>query len=131
MKPRPSFVAFRALTDALGDSPTYQGFLPLGQEGAGYGFVFQADGENVLIAWMPKGKTTSVRFDSSLFAIDSTGATIVERILLSFDITFVWANVLQILGYQAFTNSSIVKAAAVVLAPLAALVLIGAVAAAF
>ena len=68
---------------------------------------------------------------SSLFAIDSTGATIVERILLSFDITFVWANVLQILGYQAFTNSSIVKAAAVVLAPLAALVLIGAVAAAF
>ena len=62
---------------------------------------------------------------SSLFAIDPTGATFVESILLSLDVTTLWSTVLQILGYQAFTQSSIVKAAIVVLGPLALIVLIG------
>jgi hypothetical protein len=62
---------------------------------------------------------------SSLFAIDPTGATFVESILLSLDVTTLWSTVLQILGYQAFTQSSIVKAAIVVLGPLALIVLVG------
>lgn len=80
--------------------------------------------------FMPQEQVNPLSF-GSLLAIDSQGATVVERILLSLDITFLWASVLQILGYQAFTSSSIVKAAAVVLAPLAVIVLFGAVAGAF
>lgn len=62
---------------------------------------------------------------SSLLGIDPTGATVVESILLSLDITALWSTVLQILGYQAFTRSSVVKATLVVLGPLALIVLIG------
>jgi hypothetical protein len=62
---------------------------------------------------------------SSLFAIDPQGATVVESILLSLDVTTLWATVLQILGYQAFTQSSVVKATLVVLGPLALIVLLG------
>jgi Yip1 domain len=60
----------------------------------------------------------------SLLAIDPQGATTVERILLSLDVTVLWSTVLQILGYQAFTQSSIVRATIVVLGPLAVIVLI-------
>ncbi len=65
----------------------------------------------------------------SLLAIDSTGATIVERILLSLDVTILWATVLQIMGYQAFTQRSIVTSTVVVLGPLAVIVLIASLAA--
>jgi hypothetical protein len=61
----------------------------------------------------------------SLLALDAQGATIVERILMSLDVTVLWATVLQILGFQAFTQRSIAFATAVVLAPLALIVLIG------
>jgi hypothetical protein len=60
----------------------------------------------------------------SLLAIDPQGATTVERILLSLDVTVVWSTVLSILGYQAFTQSSIVRAAIVVLAPVTVIVLV-------
>ena len=43
---------------------------------------------------------------------------------MSLDVTVLWATVLQILGYQAFTQSSIVTATIVVLGPLALIVLI-------
>jgi hypothetical protein len=62
---------------------------------------------------------------SSLLGIDPQGATVVESILLSMDITTLWSTVLQILGYQAFTQRSIVRATIVVLGPLAVIVLIG------
>lgn len=61
---------------------------------------------------------------SSLLAIDPAGASVAESILLSLDVTTVWSTVLQILGYQAFTKSSIVKAVIVVLAPLTLIVLL-------
>jgi hypothetical protein len=61
----------------------------------------------------------------SLLALDAQGATIVERILMSLDVTVLWATVLQILGFQAFTQRSIALATAVVLAPLALIVLVG------
>jgi hypothetical protein len=62
---------------------------------------------------------------SSLLGIDPQGATVIESILLSMDITTLWSTVLQILGYQAFTQRSIVRATIVVLGPLAVIVLIG------
>ncbi len=58
----------------------------------------------------------------NLLSIDRTGATIVQRILLGIDITTLWALVLSVLGYQAFTGSSIVKAVAVVLGPIVLIV---------
>jgi Yip1 domain len=60
----------------------------------------------------------------SLLALDSQGATIVERILMQLDVTVLWSIVLQILGYQAFTQRSVVTATIVVLGPLAVIVLI-------
>lgn len=65
----------------------------------------------------------------SLLAVDGEGAPIVERILLGLDVTLLWATVLQILGYQAFTQRSIVRATVVVLGPLALIVLIASLAA--
>jgi hypothetical protein len=65
----------------------------------------------------------------SLLALDGEGATMVERILLALDVTVLWAMVLQILGYQAFTQRSIVRATVVVLGPLALIVLIASLAA--
>jgi hypothetical protein len=62
---------------------------------------------------------------SSLLGIDPQGATFVESILLSLDLTTLWSTVLQILGYQAFTQRSIVRATIVVLGPLAVIVLVG------
>ena len=44
---------------------------------------------------------------------------------LGIDVTVIWTLVLSILGYQLFSKSSIVKAAVVVLAPLALIVVIG------
>jgi hypothetical protein len=78
--------------------------------------------------FMPAQSLNPLSF-SSLLAIDPTGATVVETILLSLDVTTLWATVLQILGYQAFTQSSITKATAVVLGPLALIVLVAALAA--
>jgi len=60
----------------------------------------------------------------SLLGLNPEGATIVQRILMSLDITVLWSTVLQILGYQAFTQRSITFSATVVLGPLAVIVLV-------
>lgn len=60
----------------------------------------------------------------NLLALDTQGATIVERILMQLDVTVLWSVVLQILGYQAFTQRSVVTATVVVLGPLAVIVLV-------
>jgi hypothetical protein len=78
--------------------------------------------------FMPAQALNPLSF-SSLLAIDAQGATAVESILLSLDVTALWSTVLQILGYQAFTRSSITKATIVVLGPLAVIVLTASVAA--
>jgi hypothetical protein len=61
----------------------------------------------------------------NLLSIDRTGVTNVQRILLGIDVTAIWGLVLQVLGYQSFSKSSFVKAAGVVLGPLA-LIVVGA-----
>jgi hypothetical protein len=60
----------------------------------------------------------------SLLALETQGATVVETILMQLDVTVLWSVVLQILGYQAFTQRSIVTSTVVVLGPLAIIVLI-------
>ena len=60
----------------------------------------------------------------SLLGLDPQGATIVQRILMSLDVTVLWSTVLQILGYQAFTQRSVTFSAAVVLGPLAVIILV-------
>jgi Yip1 domain len=74
--------------------------------------------------FMPQDAINPLSF-GNLLSIDRTGKTILQRVLLGIDITVIWTLVLSILGYQAFTKGSIVKAAAVVLAPLAIIVVIG------
>ena len=61
----------------------------------------------------------------NLLSIDRTGAPMVQRILLGIDVTAIWTLVLQILGYQSFTKSSYVRSAAVVLGPIALIVVVG------
>ena len=60
----------------------------------------------------------------SLLNLDPQGATTVETILMALDVTVFWSVVLQILGYQAFTQRSFTFATAVVLGPLAIIALI-------
>jgi hypothetical protein len=80
------------------------------------------------VRFMPQEHVNPLSF-ASLLAIDPQGATGVQRLLLAFDVTFLWAMVLQILGYQAFTQRSLVKSTVIVLGPLALIVLIGSLAA--
>jgi hypothetical protein len=65
----------------------------------------------------------------SLLGIESQGASTVETILMALDVTVIWTTVLQILGYQAFTQRSFAFATAVVLGPLALIALIASLAA--
>ncbi len=60
----------------------------------------------------------------NLLSIDRTGASIMQRILLGIDVTTIWSVVLTVLGYQAWTKSSLVKTVAVVLGPLALIIAI-------
>ena len=60
----------------------------------------------------------------SLLNLDPQGATTVETTLMALDVTIFWSTVLQILGYQAFTQRSFTFATAVVLGPLALIALI-------
>lgn len=76
--------------------------------------------------FLPQDELNPLSF-GSLFGIHPEGASYVQRILLSLDPTALWSLALSVLGYQAFTKSSIVKAAAVVLGPIAVIVLISSV----
>ena len=73
--------------------------------------------------FLPADQLNPLSF-GSLLALETQGATIVERILMQLDVTVLWSTVLQILGFQAFTQRSVVTATIVVLGPLAVIVLI-------
>jgi hypothetical protein len=76
--------------------------------------------------FLPQEQLNPLSF-GNLLAIDSEGASTVQRILLSLDITTLWAVMLWIIGHQVFSQRSIVRAAVVVLGPIAAIVLISAI----
>jgi hypothetical protein len=73
--------------------------------------------------FLPQEQINPLSF-GSLLAIDGEGAPIVQRILLGLDPATVWSTVLMILGYQAFTQRSVVRATVVVMGPLALIVLV-------
>jgi hypothetical protein len=51
--PRATYRILATLTRLLGPSPSYQGWLALGPEKRGYGFVFAGPSAHVLVAWVP------------------------------------------------------------------------------
>jgi hypothetical protein len=62
----------------------------------------------------------------SLLSIERTNATpVLQRILLGIDVTVIWSVALQVIGYQQWTQSSLVKSVAVVLGPLVLIVVGG------
>jgi hypothetical protein len=73
---RDSYKTLKALTTLLGATPAYQGWLALGRDGRGYGFVFKGKTAPVLIAWMPKGLTDkTLSFQGDVEVIDTQGGT--------------------------------------------------------
>jgi hypothetical protein len=82
---------------------------------------------NLLVSdarFLPQEQLNPLSF-GNLLAIDSEGTPVFQRILLSLDVTALWSVVLQVIGYQVFTQRSIVRSAVVVLGPLAVIVLLG------
>ena len=73
--------------------------------------------------FLPAERLNPLSF-GSLLGLAPQGATTVERTLMALDVTILWSIVLQILGYQAFTQRSVVTSTIVVLGPLAVIVLI-------
>ena len=69
--PRPSYTAMKTMTTHLGETPKSLGWLALGQEGKGYGFVFQGAAGPVLVAWMPLGATDkTIAFSGDVLVVD-------------------------------------------------------------
>ena len=87
---------------------------------------------NLLVSdarFLPQEQLNPLGF-GNLLGIDSDGMPVLQRILLSLDITTLWSVVLQVVGYQVFTQRSIARSAVVVLGPLAVIVLVGVIVAA-
>ena len=71
-KPRPSYNAMKAMTDSLGETPKYQGWLALGAHNRSFGFVFQGAAGPVLVAWMPAGMTdNTISFTGDVKVVDT------------------------------------------------------------
>jgi len=69
--PRASATAMKAMTDALGETPKYQGWLALGQGARSYGFVFQGTAGPVLALWMPARSTdNTITFTGDVQIVD-------------------------------------------------------------
>ena len=73
--PRPALTAFKTMTTCLGPAPKPLGWLALGKDGKGYGFVFDGSTVPVLAAWMPAGASDTITFPGSVQVINAlTGA---------------------------------------------------------
>lgn len=70
LQPRTAYRAYRALTTALGSHPEYAGWLRLGPEGRGYGFVFRVGSRHVLSAWAPVGHRIPVSLGAGWRVVD-------------------------------------------------------------
>ena len=97
-------------------------------------FGLAASFVNLLVVdarFLPQEQLNPLAF-GNLLGLTAEGANvpISQRILLSLDVTTLWSVILQIIGVQIFSQRSIVRAAVVVLGPVAAIVLISAIVAA-
>lgn len=52
---RATYQAYKTMVDTLGSKPKYLGWVALGENGRGYGFVFQGPETPVLVAWKAAG----------------------------------------------------------------------------
>jgi hypothetical protein len=89
-------------------------------------FGLAASFVNLLVVdarFLPQEQLNPLSF-GNLFGLSSEAAPMSQRILLSLDVTAVWMIALMVIGYQVFTQRSIVRAAVVVLAPIAVIVLV-------
>lgn len=80
--PRASYKALKTLISVLGPKPVYLGWLKLGQEGRGYGFMFEGKEGPVLVAWMPVkmlDKSFSISTDVTMIDLVS-GATAKHKV---------------------------------------------------
>jgi hypothetical protein len=74
-QPRAPHRAFQTMTGCLGQTPEYHGWLALGANGNGFGFVFQGSQAPVLVGWMPAGETDkSTVVGTSVDVFDAQGA---------------------------------------------------------
>jgi hypothetical protein len=73
--------------------------------------------------FMPQDAINPLAF-GNLLGIDRAGASLGQRTLLAIDVTAIWSLVLQVLGYQSFSKSSLAKSAAVVLGPVVVVALL-------
>ncbi len=74
---RATYGTFKSLTTHLGPAPKYLGWLALGQDGKGYGFVFQGKSAPILVAWMPAGQSDkTLAFTSEVQAIDTVSGAV-------------------------------------------------------
>ncbi|TWT34742.1 glycoside hydrolase family protein [Blastopirellula retiformator] len=67
---RPSFAALKTLASQLGEKPNYLGWLALGEQAAGYGFVFAGPQANLMVAWSPVGTQHSLTFPTMVVVAD-------------------------------------------------------------
>jgi len=68
--PRVTWQMLKTLAGSLGPSPAYQGWLALGPEQRGYGFVFVAREVPVMVAWVPAERRSSSEWRMLKFSRD-------------------------------------------------------------
>ncbi|MBN2711638.1 MAG: endo-1,4-beta-xylanase [Planctomycetes bacterium] len=69
--PRPSYEAVKLSSTILGIEPNYAGWLKIGE--GGYGFVFEKDGQSILVAWAPTDAGLAVKFASDVTITNLAG----------------------------------------------------------
>ncbi|MEM1058682.1 MAG: LamG-like jellyroll fold domain-containing protein [Verrucomicrobiota bacterium] len=72
---RKTYTAYDAVTDALGKTPEYKGWVTPDSNGWALGFVFEGNGNTTLATWMPKGESASINFGTSVEIVDITTNT--------------------------------------------------------
>lgn len=72
---RAAYKTLKTLTTSLGATPKYLGWIALGLDGRGYGFVFEGKSGPVLIAWMPAGLTDSIALTHDVQVTDVIHST--------------------------------------------------------
>jgi len=65
---RASYKSLKKLRSLLGAAPKFLGWVALGRDARGYGFVFEGANGPVLIAWMPAGQTGEISFTGDVQA---------------------------------------------------------------
>lgn len=105
-KPRLAYTAMSQMTQYLGESPSYLGWVLL--NGQDYGFVFQGASTTIMATWAPPGIEDTVIFPQTVQVVDPTTGHSEERQAYSLtNIPILVVGVPQPLVAQAMTNRSL------------------------